>query len=89
MSADPDAPLERWTRHTIPTDTLHFARWAGAQLSVGATFGAAVRVRSEGHRKAYLWTGASGRVSAHLNGEKVLERDASTRYRIGQPKCTT
>ena len=84
VTRDPDAPLEEWTRHTIPTDTLHFARWDGTRSLAGATFGAAVRVRSEGHRKAYLWTGASGRVSAHLNGEKVLEREAVTRYRIGQ-----
>ena len=84
VTRDPEAPLESWSRHTIPTDTLHFAKWGAAKPPVGSAFGAAVRVHADGHRKAQLWTGASGRVTACLNGEMVLERDADTRYRIGQ-----
>ena len=55
-----------------------------AQRVTAMLQGAAVRVHADGHRKAQLWTGASGRVTACLNGEMVLERDAGTRYRIGQ-----
>jgi hypothetical protein len=44
----------------------------------------AVRVIADGNRKAFLWVGAHGQLKAFLNGEKVMEEQATTRYRIGQ-----
>jgi hypothetical protein len=43
-----------------------------------------VKVVAEGGRKAFLWVGARGRVTAFLNGEKVMEEEGATRYRVGQ-----
>jgi len=78
LSRDATEPLARWTRYTAPTDTLHLAKVLGG---AGA---AAVRVHAGGHRKAFIWVGARGRVTAFLNGEKVMEHENRTRYRIGQ-----
>jgi hypothetical protein len=41
-------------------------------------------VIARGPRKGYLWVGARGRVIAFLNGEKVMEEEGTTRYRVGQ-----
>jgi hypothetical protein len=37
-----------------------------------------------GSRKAFLWVGARGHVTAWLNGEKAMEEEGVTRYRVGQ-----
>jgi uncharacterized protein (DUF362 family) len=84
VSKDPAAPEAAWQRFTTPADTLHFAKWAGAGASPATTYAASVRVIAEGGRKAFLWVGARGRVVATLNGEKVMEEENLTRYRIGQ-----
>lgn len=84
LSRDPGAPVAGWERYTSPNDTLRFARWTGEEVAPGATFGAAVKVRAEGHRKAFLWVGARGKVTAMLNGETVMEQVNRTRYRVGQ-----
>ncbi|MCC7176318.1 MAG: DUF362 domain-containing protein [Bryobacterales bacterium] len=69
-------------RFTSPVDTLHLARWRppSAALSYRAT----VRAIPTGGRKGYLWVGARGRVTAFLNGTKVMEEEGTTRYRPGQ-----
>ena len=61
-------------------DTLHFDRCAGA----APAYAASVRVKADGARKAWLWLGVSGKVTASLNGQKVMEEESVTRYRIGQ-----
>jgi hypothetical protein len=76
ISPDAAAPLASWKRYTAPADTLNLAR-------VGAA-GAAVRVRAEGHRKAWLWLGIRGRATASLNGHAVLRESCDTRFRPGQ-----
>ena len=43
-----------------------------------------MRVVAEGTRKAFLWVGARGRVTAFLNGERVMQEEGTTRYRVGQ-----
>ncbi|MBI4876078.1 MAG: DUF362 domain-containing protein [Acidobacteria bacterium] len=79
----PESPLAGWARYGTPTDTLHFTRWA-PDAAEGQAFAAAVKVISDGNSKGFLWTGARGRVTVLLNGEKVLEEENRTRYRPGQ-----
>ena len=83
VTKDPQSPMASWARYSTPTDTLHFTRWAGT-LPEGQKFATAVRVISDGNTKGFLWTGIRGKVTALLNGEKVLEEDNRTRYRPGQ-----
>jgi uncharacterized protein (DUF362 family) len=80
LTADPAADMKSWERFNSPTDTLHFARWRPN----AAGYKSAVRVIANGTRKAFLWVGARGRVTAYLNGEKVMEEEGLTRYRVGQ-----
>jgi uncharacterized protein (DUF362 family) len=83
VSRDAAAELATWARYTAPTDTLHFVKAAG-EAPPETTCGAAVRVRAEGRRKAFLWVGVRGRVAALLNGEQVMQEENTTRYRVGQ-----
>lgn len=83
VARDAAAELAGWRRYTSPADTLDLAQAAG-QAPPGAVYGAAVRVRAEGHRKAFLWAGVRGRLTALLNGDKVLEEENRTSYRVGQ-----
>jgi uncharacterized protein (DUF362 family) len=83
VTAKPQSDMGAWPRISSATDTLDFAAITGV-TGPDATYSAAVRVHSDGHRKAFLWAGARGRFSAMLNGEKVMEAEARTRYRIGQ-----
>jgi hypothetical protein len=57
---------------------------AAGEAPPTATYGASARVIAEGSRKAFLWVGVRGRVTALLNGEKVMEEENLTRYRVGQ-----
>ncbi|MEZ5356388.1 MAG: DUF362 domain-containing protein [Bryobacteraceae bacterium] len=84
VTANPAAPRESWRACEIPTDTLHFDRWSGKPVTPGSKFAAGTRVQSEGHAKAFLWIGASGRFEALLNGERVLAEENRSRYRTGQ-----
>ena len=83
VTQDAAADIKAWTRFTSPTDTLHLARWQ-PPFSSTAAYRSAVRVVADGTRKAFLWVGARGRVTAFLNGEKVMEEEGATRYRVGQ-----
>jgi len=83
LTQDASADIKTWARFTAPTDTLHFTRWQ-PPASDAAVYKSAVRVMADGHRKAFLWVGAHGQLTASLNGEKVMEEQATTRYRIGQ-----
>lgn len=84
VTANPAAPPETWKSCEIPTDTLHFDRWSGKPVTPGSRFAAATHIQSDGHAKAFLWIGASGRFEAHLNGKLVLAEECRTRYRNGQ-----
>jgi uncharacterized protein (DUF362 family) len=83
VTRDAASDLGAWRRYTSATDTLELARAAG-EAPPEAVYGAAVRVRADGHRKAFLWMGLRGRVTGLLNGEKFLEEENRTRYRVGQ-----
>jgi hypothetical protein len=80
ITRDRTAPRESWTRYTAPTDTLHLSKVVGPSN----TYAAAVTVQADGHRKAFLWAGARGRLTASLNGETAMQEENFTRYRIGQ-----
>jgi uncharacterized protein (DUF362 family) len=79
----PDAPVQSWKRRESATDTLEFLR-GGKPAHPGAQFAAATGIRSDGHAKAFLWIGATGRFEAHLNGKLVMREECRTRYRHGQ-----
>ena len=83
LTQDASADIKSWARFTAPTDTLHFTKWQ-PPASDAAVYKSAVRVMADGNRKAFLWVGAHGQLTAFLNGEKVIEEQATTRYRIGQ-----
>jgi hypothetical protein len=83
LTQDASADIKTWARFTAPTDTLHFAKWQ-PPASDAAVYKSAVRVMADGSRKAFLSVGAHGRLTAFLNGEKVMEEQATTRYRIAQ-----
>jgi uncharacterized protein (DUF362 family) len=80
VTNQPQAPDAAWKRYTSPTDTLRFATAAGD----APAYGAATRVVAGGNRKAFLWVGLKGRLTASLNGEQVMQADGLTRYRVGQ-----
>lgn len=87
VTDQPDTPKSGWSRYAAPTDTLDFGNWSGQKPVLGATYAAAVRVRAEGQRKAFLWLGISGKVLVRLNGEAVMQRESLSRYRVGQFRC--
>ncbi len=84
VTSDASTPLPSWKRYTNRTDTLNLTRWAGNAAKPETTYGAAVRVIAEGSRKAHLWLGVRGRITANLNGQNVLQVENLTRYRVGQ-----
>jgi uncharacterized protein (DUF362 family) len=84
VTADPDSATESWKGCEIPTDTLHFERWSGKPVVPGKRFAAATRIQSDGHARAFLWIGATGRFTAELNGKHVMTEECRTRYRNGQ-----
>jgi len=81
ISRDPDAPLPTWKRHSSLGDILYPDQALGEAAPV---YHAVARVRADGSRKGSLWMGISGKVAVLLNGEKILEEESTTRFRIGQ-----
>jgi hypothetical protein len=47
-------------------------------------YAATARVRADGNRKGYLWLGLTGKAKVLLNGQKILEEEGLTRFRVGQ-----
>lgn len=84
VSREPAADIRAWARHSTRGDTLDFVRWSGTPPAPETVYAAGVRVRSEGAKKAVLWLGVSGRVTATVNGEQALVEENLTRYRVGQ-----
>ena len=81
VTREPESNVATWKRHTSFGDTLYFAKALNAPAPV---YAAAAKVRADGGRKGYLWLGLSGKVAVTLNGEKVMEEENVTRYRVGQ-----
>jgi uncharacterized protein (DUF362 family) len=81
VSRDPEADMRTWKRHVSFGDTLY-----GNKVLAGPApaFAAAAKVRPDSNRKGLLWLGLSGKVTVLLNGEKILEEETVTRYRVGQ-----
>jgi len=85
VTADPESPMETWSKVTIPTDTLHLSRIAG-EAAPATPYAAAMRVRSQGYRKGFLWLGVHGRVTVVVNGDRVLEKESTEDCQVGQFK---
>jgi len=83
LTQDAAADMRAWQRFTSPIDTLRLTEWR-KPASDSAIYKAAVRVIASGHRKAFLWVGVRGIVTAILNGAKVMQEEGVTRYRPGQ-----
>jgi uncharacterized protein (DUF362 family) len=80
VTSRPDTPAESWARFVAPTDTLQFVGAAGD----APTYGATVRVMADGYRKAFLWVGLTGRLTASLNGEQIMNAEGITSYSVGR-----
>jgi hypothetical protein len=81
VTREPESNVATWKRHTSFGDTLYFAKALSAPAPV---YAAAAKVRTDGSRKGYLWLGLSGKAAVTLNGEKIMEEENVTRYRVGQ-----
>ena len=81
VSKEPESNIAAWKRFTSFGDTLYFDK---AIPGAAPAYAAAAKVRSDGARKGFLWVGLSGKLTATLNGEKILEEENVTRYRVGQ-----
>ena len=84
VAKNPSGAPETWARYTSPSDALNFAKWSQGETATGMTYAAATKVRADGNKKAYLWVGLRGKVTATLNGETVMQEENYTRYRVGQ-----
>ena len=84
LTGDNTQPTASWKRHSSKTDTLLFGKILPEASSAEPAYGAAVKIRAEGHVKAFLWVGMRGKLTAVLNGEQVMAEENVTRYRVGQ-----
>jgi hypothetical protein len=82
VTRDPEANLASWKRHSSFGDTLYGDQALGGPAN--AAFAAAAIVQADGNRKGFLWLGLMGKATVLLNGEKILEEENVTRYRVGQ-----
>jgi uncharacterized protein (DUF362 family) len=81
VTRDPDLDRNRWARYSSLGDRLDFGAAAGGP---GARYAAVAKVRSDGSRKGFLWMGLNGKASVLLNGQKIMEEEGLTRFRVGQ-----
>jgi uncharacterized protein (DUF362 family) len=81
VSRDTEANLASWTRHTSFGDTLYADKALGGPVT---DFAASAKLRSDGNRKGFLWLGLNGKATVLLNGERIMEEENVTRYRVGQ-----
>jgi uncharacterized protein (DUF362 family) len=81
VTRDPEANLGSWKRYASFGDTLYGDKALGGPANA---FAAAAKVRADGNRKGFLWLGLTGKATVLLNGEKILEDENVTRYRVGQ-----
>jgi uncharacterized protein (DUF362 family) len=80
VTGDPAQAPRDWKKFTSFGDMLNLNTAAGdaPSYSVMAT------VRSDGARKGSLWLGLTGAGTVELNGQKILQEESQTRFRIGQ-----
>lgn len=74
----------KWQPFQAPFDTIDLAEATGVPAGPNTAYKAAVNVRSDGHRKGYLWLGLRGHAHVLLNNEPVAARESDTSFRIGQ-----
>lgn len=81
VTENPQTNPASWKRHTSFGDTLYAEKALGKGVT---SFAALAKVRCGGPRKGFLWMGLSGKTVVSLNGQKFMEGENATRYRIGQ-----
>jgi hypothetical protein len=81
LTSDVQSNVATWKRYTSFGDILRPAVALGGPAPV---FAAAAKLRAEGGRKGLLWLGLSGRAKVTLNGQKIMEEESVTRFRVGQ-----
>jgi len=81
VTRDPDSDRNRWARYTASGDGLDLTKAAGG---AAPGYAAMATVRADGNRKGFLWLGLSGKATVLLNGQKIMEEEGLTRFRVGQ-----
>jgi uncharacterized protein (DUF362 family) len=81
VTREPDSDPSRWTAHTTFGDFLNLPQAAGGPAEA---YAALARVRADGNRKGFLWMGLTGKATVLLNGQKIMEEEGLTRFRVGQ-----
>jgi hypothetical protein len=81
VTREPDSNPSRWTAHTAFGDFLDLPKAAGGSAPA---YAAQARVRADGNRKGFLWLGLSGKATVLLNGQKIMQEEGLTRFRVGQ-----
>jgi len=81
VTREPDSNPSRWAAHTAFGDFLDLPKAAGGPAPA---YVAQARVRADGNRKGFLWLGLSGKATVLLNGQKIMQEEGLTRFRVGQ-----
>ena len=81
LTRDPASARSSWKRYSSFGESLYFEKALDGPSPV---FGAAAKVISDGNKKGFLWLGLTGKATVTLNGQKVMEEENITRYRVGQ-----
>jgi hypothetical protein len=81
VTREPDSNPGGWTAHTSFGDYLDLSKAAGGPAPA---YAASARVRADGNRKGFLWMGLGGKATVLLNGQKIMEEEGLTRFRVGQ-----
>jgi hypothetical protein len=79
-TTSPDSDERTWKRLEARGDTLDLVKALGPARS----YGLAVRVAADGHKKGFLWAGLRGKFTVSLNGQEIFRRESDTTYRVGQ-----
>jgi uncharacterized protein (DUF362 family) len=81
ITRDPASNRNTWKRYSSFGEGLYFEK---AMDGPGPVFAAAAKVIADGNRKGFLWLGLTGKAIVTLNGQKIMEEENITRYRVGQ-----
>jgi hypothetical protein len=80
VTGDPALEANNWKRFTSLGDMLDLTAAAGDAPS----YSALATVKSDGARKGFLWVGLTGTGTVEMNGQKIMQEEGATRFRVGQ-----